>query len=141
MVLGYALVLTASMLFGLIYAIDQGILKKYSPGTILVLSSIVTFTVNFILSNKKEIVEIAEDYKSLALVAFGAFLGTIATRLTLHSIQMIGAARSSIVEITYPVFVCLFCYVLYRETLDYKFAIGASLIIIGTIVVMQSSIK
>lgn len=141
MALGFFLVLAASILFGLIYSIDQGILKKYSPGTILAISSMVTLTLNFILSNKRELIEISRDYKSLALVAVGAVLGALATRLTLHSIQMIGAARSSIVEITYPVFVCVFCYIFYRETLDYKFVIGATLILIGTIVVMQSSIK
>lgn len=141
MLAGFALAIAASLLWGLAYSIDQGILKRYAPGTIMFICSLTSLSINAFLANRKELFEIVKDLQSFCLVVFTAVIGAIAGRLTLHSIQMIGAARSSIVEITYPVFVCLFCYVLYRETLDYKFVIGAALIIIGTIVVMQSSIK
>lgn len=134
--LGYIFAGLSAMIWGLVYSIDQGILKKHSPAAIMLMYSLVSIVINTILCNKKEFTDLVTDNKSLVLVIFTAILSSFASRLTLNAVQSIGATRASIMEITYPMFICLFCWLLYREVLDLKFAVGALLVIIGTAIII-----
>lgn len=134
--LGYVLAGLSAMIWGLVYSIDQGILKKHSPAAIMLVYSIVGVTINSIVCGRKEFFQIIGDKKSLAFAAFTAVLSLIASRMTLTAVQTIGATRSSIMEITYPMFICFFCWLFYQETLDLKFVAGASLVLMGTMIII-----
>lgn len=61
-----------------------------------------------------------------------AFLHVLGAGLIYHAISMKNATVVSLIEISYPVFVCLFAYILYRDIqVNMWTALGGLLIFCG----------
>ncbi len=132
--------LSASLLWGLEYAINGQILQTIHSKTLLFLQLAVAFIVFFIYmswSNHK--LEFINDCKCLLrhreyiwLLAFSVFIYLIANLCIYQSIFLKNAALAAIIETSYPFFTFLFCYLLFKENFfSIKVLIGGLLIFIG----------
>ena len=137
---------SASILWGLSYAISGKLMQSgITPSFLITFCSVVTLPFYlFILAkfgNFQTNIEILASHKSYiwmllvqaAAVITGVFLIYI-------SIQQKNATYSSVIEITYPVFVCFFVWLLFRDIqINWNLAIGGLLIFAGSALVLFKS--
>ncbi|MBU0721939.1 DMT family transporter [Patescibacteria group bacterium] len=64
-------------------------------------------------------------------------LGTLANFFIFSGIKRLDASTASIVEISYPFFIVLFSYVLFRSTPNIYFFIGGILVFIGSVIIIK----
>lgn len=139
--LGFVLAVSASVLWGLTYCLDERVLATLSvaklyflhclcgvlvAGSILLLqghapASLFTF-------------DTAEA--SLALVGLTLLTATAAALAILGSIQLLGANKSAVLEISYPLFVALFSVLLFKGQLQPAVVIGGVFIFIGSAIIV-----
>jgi drug/metabolite transporter (DMT)-like permease len=65
-------------------------------------------------------------------------VATIAALSILKSIQLLGAQRAAVFEISYPLFVVLFGALLFGQSVSPRVLIGGLLIFAGAFVIMKS---
>jgi len=137
---GYIFAIGAAITWGLVYAIDQKILNGVSPMTLVFINAITTAVIvsPFIFFNNGSIKEALVSGKTnWGLVSISVVLATLANFLILSGIKNINAPAASIIEITYPFFVVLFSYILFRSTPNVSFFIGGSFILFGSIIIIK----
>ena len=139
--IGIIWALIASITWGLLYNIDQKLLIKSSPLTMFFIGGIMQIIVlipyMFTQSGKADIELILSDKTQLGLLFFAEMLCIIAGIAILYAVKNLTAPVASIFEISYPIFVAVFYYLLKNGTLDVKFGVGATFIFIGIIIVMR----
>ena len=132
--LGVILALGAAICWGLVYTVDQRILKDIAPSTLLFIQSAFSVVVLFVYQLFHR-----ADWKSftgapkqaIGLLALTAVLTLGANAMILVSIKHLNAATSSLLEITYPLFVILFSLIMFRSHFSPMYLFGAALIMIG----------
>ena len=132
--IGSILALSAALMWGIAYSIDQKILTKVSPLSILAVSSLVAviIVVPFFFASpdmRKELFSLNKE--TVLLTALSMIIGIIGNILILNSIKRIGATEASMLEITYPFFITLFSIVLFKQPLTLPFIAGSLLIFAG----------
>lgn len=136
--------LIASVCWGLSYVIVELLLKKYSIpyGLILLTTSIFTFTFWVCLNfyTQKSVIEqlskIITNYQVVGLVLLGAMSTVTALMLTYFAIGEKNAAIVTFLEISYPVFVVLFSFLLLPSfTINVFHLFGFLLIFTGAMLV------
>src|SRR3989344_73581 len=116
---GFIYAIGAAITWGLVYAIDQKILSGVAPMTLLFIDSIIAAIIMlpFIFFSNGSIKEVIVSGKSSwSLIIISVALATLANFLIFSGIKNLDASTASIIEITYPFFVVLFSYILFRST-------------------------
>jgi len=140
--IGFISALIASVVWGLVYNIDQKILLKSSPITMFFVGSIINIIILvplFFISKEsaKDIISI--DRNQFCLLFVSQALVIVAGLAILYAIKYLGAPIASVFEISYPLFVAAFYFSFFGGTLNKNFWIGSTLIFIGGLIVANNS--
>lgn len=138
--LGFFYAMATALLWGLVYAIDEKILTRTSPLTLLFVTSFFSalLLLPFILSHPEEIRSLLRSGTSnLALIVLTIVLVTLSNFLIYSSIQKIGAVSASMIEIAYPLFVAVFGLLLFARSINLPVMIGGLLVFLGSIVIIR----
>ena len=132
----YIWALAAAILWGIHYPLVGKALTTISPITVYFIPSILLF-VSLPLYYKTLI----GDYHSLMEASTTVKLSTIAVMFTSIAASVLlykaihgsNATLASLIEITYPVFVALFAFLIFKENhMNWSVAFGGLLIMVGT---------
>lgn len=141
MEIGFVYAIGAAIVWGLVYTIDQKILTQISPLMLILVNSLISLIIAlpFVLFDQ------ASGFKSLAqvskmswlLIIGTAGLATLASYYIFSSIKHLDASAASIIEISYPFFVVLFSFIVFRTTPNLAFFLGAGLVFIGSFIIVK----
>ncbi len=138
---GLAFAIGAAIVWGLVYVLDQKILTKASPLTLLFLGSLITaiITLPIVLSNwgSVKLIIFSKGRQILYLIIATQILATLANFFIFSSIQKLGAPTASMFEITYPFFVAIFTLILFGGSLNAYFWIGALFMFLGGAIIIK----
>ncbi len=140
MKLTYLFPISASVTWGLIYALDQKILRTTSPFVFLFIDAIITIGVflPIFLWNRAPLQEITRMNKQeMGLIIITVLLTILADILILFGVKHLDASKASLIEISYPLFVVLFAFLFYRTTPTLPVLIGGFLIFLGSAVIVR----
>ena len=132
---------SASILWGLSYAIDGQIFKRISVATTLsfacLLTSIILFLISFLRGTlKNDIAVISSSKKISFLLISGTIAFVLAELLIGLSINSKSATMAGLIEISYPVFIAIFSYILFKENqINYSAIIGGLVIFTGIFII------
>ncbi len=129
--------LSASLFWGLTYVLDEKIYEKVSVITSLAITSFFAFIVLFIVSYftgnlKTDVQQIITNKGLFILVIAGTVTLIIAELFIGFSISSKNATLAGLIEISYPIFIAITAYVLYKENqLNLSTIIGGVLVFLG----------
>jgi len=127
--IGFVYAFVASVLWGLVYAVDQKILENTSIINFLFICNLVSTMMLLPFVNTQQGVSFSW------LVLLAPVLWTIGNFLILAAIKIIGASTASIIEISYPINVVIFCYLLYNKIPNNTVLLGGLLVFIGSAII------
>jgi drug/metabolite transporter (DMT)-like permease len=137
---GYWVALLAAAMWGLGYTLEQRLLVNLQPNKFFFMQSVVVvgLTVMVYLVTKRSLSELMRvdpevNYKLLVLTMA---INIAATLAILISIQSLGAARAALIEISYPIFVVVFSYVIFGQSVNWATLFGGTLIFLGVGIVI-----
>ena len=128
----------AAVVWGLVYTIDQKILSEVSPLMLLFINSIVTVVILLpfvFFTNTKIVFEVGK--MGLLLILGASLLAALANFFIFSSIKSLNASTASIIEVSYPFFVVLFSFIIFRAVPNIYFFLGGALIFAGTFVIIK----
>ncbi len=138
----YLFPILAAMTWGMVYTLDQKILKTTSPLLLLAIDAGITFLLFIpVLVSQRSALKgmLVLDKKSALLILLVTLLTIAADFLILFGVKHLDASVASIIEISYPFFVVLFSFFLFRTTLSIPFFVGAACIFLGTAIIIKFS--
>jgi len=143
-VVGYALALLASVLWGLTYCLDERLLAGVSVTRLYFLHCACGAAIAGAIllaqgHSPAALVRFDTATASLPLVALTMLTATAATFCILGSIQLLGAHRSAVLEISYPLFVALFSVAFFQGRLDWPVLLGGGFILAGAAIIVLAS--
>ena len=131
--------MAAAVTWGIVYTIDQKVLRGASPFALLFVDSIITaiilLPVVFIERHSLSSLSNTSPKTWLLIIASVAF-AALANYFIFSSIKLIDADHASIIEIAYPFFVIFFSYFAFAETPNLYFILGSILIFCGSALVI-----
>lgn len=133
--------LGASFFWGLTYVFDERILKQISVPTSLAIASFAVFIVAGVIafvsgSLTKDFIQIGSSRNLFVLILIGVSTLLIAELLIGFSISGENSVLAGLIEISYPIFIALFSYLLFHEeVLNLGIIVGGFLIFTGILVV------
>ena len=138
---GFGLAVLASVLWGLTYCLDERVLSSLSVYKLYFLhclcgALIAGAVLLFQGASAASLFKIDTVATSLPLVALTLVTATAAALSILGSIQLLGANKSAVLEISYPLFVALFSTLLFRGQLPLPVVIGGVFIFIGAAIIV-----
>ena len=138
---GFGLAVLASVLWGLTYCLDERVLSSLSIYKLYFLHClcgvIVAGAVLLAQGNGvASMFRIDTTTASLPLVALTLVTATAAALSILGSIQLLGANKSAVLEISYPLFVALFSTLLFQGQLQLPVVIGGLFIFAGAAIIV-----
>ena len=136
---GYLYAIGAAVTWGLVYTIDQRILRGASPFALLFVDSLITafILLPVLLFDKGSLASLSgATAKTWLLIIISLILAALANFLIFSSIKIIGASYASIFEIAYPFFVVLFSYFAFSAAPSLYFLLGAGLIFSGSAIIV-----
>lgn len=142
--LGYCLALLASVLWGLTYCLDERVLAGMSVMRLYFLHCLCgTIVAGAILLAQGQppaaLVRLDAGGAGRGLVALTLVTATTAALCILGSIQVLGAHRSAVLEISYPLFVALFSTLFFQGRLETPVLVGGGFILVGAAIVVLAS--
>lgn len=142
---GFIFAALASIAWGLAYTLDQKILEKLPPIVLISLSYLVCFilTIPFLFYENKNFSDFSYfssiDKKMIITFLISVLLTFSANYFILAGIKELNASTASIVEITYPVFVIIFSFIIFRTVPNYLFLIGTVIVLFGISMIIKST--
>jgi drug/metabolite transporter (DMT)-like permease len=138
---GYALAVVAAVLWGLTYCLDERVLSSLSVAKLYFLHCVCgALVAGAILLFQGESVGSLFRFDaakaSLPLVTLTLVTATAAALAILGSIQLLGANKSAVLEISYPLFVALFSVLLFKGQLQLPVVIGGAFIFVGAAIIV-----
>ncbi|MDB4984760.1 MAG: Integral rane protein [Patescibacteria group bacterium] len=138
--IGFLYSLAAAATWGLVYAFDDRILVSVSPVTLLFLESFLTFVVLipvffFHQGGAAEISTIST--RNWIFILASLILGAVANFFIFSGIKYLGAGPASMIELAYPLFVALFCFFLFRQSLSIWVAVGGVFMVAGAMIIIK----
>ena len=137
---GFIYAIAAAVTWGLVYTIDQKILDKVSPLSLLfidsVLIAIITLPILFFDSQSIKVL-LGSGKLNLGLIFVSVVLATLANFFIFSGIKILGASTTSIFEIAYPFFVILFSFLIFRTSLNLYFLLGSVFIFVGSLIIIK----
>ncbi len=137
--LGYLTAVAAAVIWGLVYAVRQKTLPFISPLGMMFVSAVVTLVLitPIILMNRSHLSQIAAaKWSDIGWVLLASVISFVALWLLFVSIEKLGATTAAMIEISYPLFVVLFCWLLMGTTVNWAVLVGGALIFCGSCVIM-----
>lgn len=139
----YLTALAAAVVWGVHYPLLDHALKRVSLPTVLLLTALPIVVIGAIfhrqLAQDWTVVRALPTTEQIAIAAI-MLTSSSASVLLFLSIGAKNATLASLIEITYPLFVALFAYVMFREiALTAPVLIGAALIFAGVGVIIYST--
>ncbi len=134
--MGITYAVVASIFWGLAYVIDQRVLSSIRPVEFMFISSLVGTVAYapFVFYNCSGIIALITSSNGWSWLIASLLASNIASLAILHSIIKVNATVASFIEISYPFFVALFCYMLYNETFNVRLIIGGLMTIVGVLI-------
>lgn len=135
----YALV--TSLVWGFDYVLAEKILKKISPASLMFFELLFAAIIVFIFSLfsgklAKDISIVANSRQTGIYLLFGVLTFALANVLSFYAIQAKNATLASIIEVSYPLFIIIIAWVLFRESaLNISVIIGGLLIFAGIFII------
>jgi drug/metabolite transporter (DMT)-like permease len=129
----------AAVTWGLVYTIDQRVLRGASPFALLFVDALLTaiLLLPIIFFQKNALASLSGiSGKLWLLIIISLALAALANFLIFSSIKILGASMASIFEIAYPFFVIIFSYFAFRVTPNLYFLLGAVLIFAGSAIII-----
>jgi drug/metabolite transporter (DMT)-like permease len=129
--------LGASLMWGLTYVLNEQVYKKISIFTSLAITTLVMTVVMFIVAYfagflKRDFVTISGSNRLIYLIIAGTVSLILAEVLIGLSIISKNATLSGLIEISYPIFIALFTYLIFRENqLNTGTLFGGLLVFLG----------
>jgi len=132
--------LGASMFWGITYVLHEEIYRKISIFTSLGLSSFFIFITSISIayytdSLKPDLAAILESQKLFWYVIAGIITLLLAEFLIASSIVAKNATLAGLIEISYPIFIALFSYALFKNHVSLSTIFGAVIIFSGIFVI------
>lgn len=137
--IGIIWALLASLVWGLVYNIDEKLVLKTSPLTIFLLGNLLQLGMllpYFFTSTWKTDIQ-TMGWTQFKLLFIGEILYLISGLAILYAVKYLTAPIASAIEISYPFFVAIFAYTLFKGELNTNVWIGGALIFTGSIIVMR----
>ncbi len=137
----------ASILWGLTYVINEQIYKKISVITSLGITSLLTAVVMFAVAYmsgflNQDITEIAGSKSLLRLLAAETIVLIIAELFIGFSIAAKNATLAGLIEISYPIFITIFAYVIFKERqIAGATVAGGMLIFFGVFIIYYFNVR
>jgi drug/metabolite transporter (DMT)-like permease len=131
----------ASMFWGITYVLNEQIFKQLSVPTTIAIEalffSILTIAVMAFTGNlKTDLATVSASRSLIWLLIAGTVAALIAELLIGFSINAKNATLAGLIEISYPLFIALFSYLLFSENeLNTGTALGGGLVFIGIAVI------
>ena len=141
MIQQYVIALGIAVTWGVVYIIDQKVLERLSPMSLLVLNGLITIGLLIpylfyqFYTTKDFTLQVTKSDFMFVLV--GLLLSILANYLVYRSIGSIGATATSIFEISYPFFVVFFGFLLLGERINAATFMGGILIFLGSVVIIK----
>jgi drug/metabolite transporter (DMT)-like permease len=138
---GLVLAVLASILWGLTYCLDEKVLSSLSVFKLYFLHCLCGVLVAGAIllakgASPASLFTIDTAKANVSLVGLTLVTATAAALSILGSIQLLGASKSAVLEISYPLFVALFSVLLFRGQLQLPVVIGGAFIFIGSAVIV-----
>ena len=129
------------MLWGITYVLGEHVYKKISVSTTLAFMCLMTSFVMFAISMvrdewKKDISTIMTDRSALILLLLVTVVFILAELCIGFSITAKNATLAGLIEISYPIFIALFSYVLFKDNQVTPGSIAGALLIFSGIFVV-----
>jgi|GEM_PF-573094 drug/metabolite transporter (DMT)-like permease len=139
--LGFVLAVLAAVLWGLTYCLDERVLSSLSVFKLYFLHCLCGLVVAGVIllmqgSSPAALLTIDTSKASLPLVGLTLATATAAALAILGSIQLLGASKSAVLEISYPLFVALFSMLFFSGQLQLPVMIGGVFIFIGSAIIV-----
>lgn len=139
--LGFGLAVLASILWGLTYCLDERVLASLSVFKLYFLHCLCGVLVAGVVlliqgSSPAALFSIDTAKASLPLVGLTLITATAAALSILSSIQLLGAGKSAVLEISYPLFVALFSVLLFKGQLQPQVMLGGLFIFVGSAIIV-----
>ena len=134
------LALCASLFWGLTYVFNEQVYSKISVFTSLGLTSIIVGVITLLISHfggmlKPDLFELGESKKLLCYFIGGVGALLIAELFIGFSIVAKNATLAGLIEISYPIFIAIFSYILFKNNVSTPTIIGGVIIFIGIFVI------
>jgi len=141
--LGFILAVVAAVLWGLTYCLDERVLSSLSVFKLYFLHCLCGMLVAGVIlllqgASPADLVSIDTEKASLPLVGLTLITATTAALSILGSIQLLGANKSAVLEISYPLFVALFSVLLFQGQLQFPVVLGGIFIFIGSAIIVMA---
>jgi len=139
--LGLVLAVLASILWGLTYCLDERVLSSMSVFQLYFLHCLCGVAVAGAIllirgASPAALFTIDTSKAGLPLIALTLITATAAALSILGSIQLLGANKSAVMEISYPLFVALFSVLLFKGQLQLPVVLGGIFIFIGSAIIV-----
>lgn len=131
----------ASAFWGMTYVFGEQVYKHISIYTTISINALIIGFFYLLIAYSKGVLKpdfstISTTPKVVGLIACGVIVFAIAELFIALSITSKNATLAGLIEITYPLFIALFAYILFKETqLNMGIAIGGIVIFIGVVIV------
>lgn len=138
---GYLLAVAAAVLWGLLYVLDERLLAGISIYRLYFLHSLAGLAVAGIVllaqgESPASLVRLSFPGAGLPLVLATMAVVVLACLAIFSSIQALGASRAAVLEISYPLFVAFFAWLLYRQPIEWPVIVGGVFIFIGSAIIV-----
>lgn len=136
---GFLYAIGAAVTWGVVYAIDQRVLRGASPFALLFIDSLLTtvLLLPIIFFDKGSLNSLSNTSTRVWLLILASLaFAALANFFIFSSIKILGASTASIFEIAYPFFVVLFTYFAFHTTPTLYFLFGAILIFAGAVIII-----
>ena len=134
------LAISASLFWGLSYVLNEEIYKRISVYTAICVLSLASFLITLGLAAfngnlKSDLVAIGSS-KTLAFYLLGGIFALLLAELCIgFSIVAKNATVAGLIEVSYPLFIALFSYFLFKHQITMPTVIGGMVIFLGIFIV------
>ena len=133
--------LSAAVLWGLSYALDEKVMTDFTARQMLLLHYVFGAVVSLAWVPMGDIVsrakEMSENHALLLLTSLSVTY--LAGLLILTSISKVGATTAAVIEVSYPFWTALAGFLLFRQAMTLHQILGGGLIMLGVWVASKSA--
>lgn len=139
--MGYLLAFLASALWGLTYTLDEKVLEDLPPVKVYFLHCVVGMFISgsVWLANGGRplgLLPSSAETANRRILLASMLIGCIAGLAIVISIVRLGASLAAILEISYPIFVLVFSWLLFGKTTNRSVLVGGALIFLGSAIII-----
>ena len=138
--MGYLLAVAASVLWGLTYCLDERVLAGMSVFRLYLLhclcGALFAAVILLVLGEPPGTLLRIGGGSERPLLAATLVTASAAALCILGSIQLLGAGKSAVLEISYPLFVALFSTAFFGGQLSWPVAVGGGFMFVGALIIV-----